>query len=119
MSATPRKRCPGSPMCLGRKTFTSCVELYAETHLLAGTPYGPDLTSLYRQGGPLGEGARPAEETMAECLRVDADVGLEDKVPAVGGRPMVDDGPGLSTTCSVWSAAADCNSGDNGDPPIT
>eukprot|EP00959_Pyramimonas_sp_CCMP1952_P226101 4728242-Pyramimonas_sp.AAC.1 len=38
------------------------------------------------------EGVHPAEEALAECLGVDANVGPEDKVLAVGGRLIVDDG---------------------------
>eukprot|EP00959_Pyramimonas_sp_CCMP1952_P456875 9473887-Pyramimonas_sp.AAC.1 len=61
-----------------------------ETHPLAGAPYGLALTSSEDgQGGPRGVGVHPAEEAIAECLGVDANVGLDDKLPAVGGHPVV------------------------------
>eukprot|EP00959_Pyramimonas_sp_CCMP1952_P373663 7825465-Pyramimonas_sp.AAC.1 len=80
--------------------FAPCVRVYAEltradpkTCPLAGTPYGPELASLEDgQGGPRGEGVHPAEEAIAECLRIDGNVGPEDKVPAVGGRARAADG---------------------------
>eukprot|EP00959_Pyramimonas_sp_CCMP1952_P128221 2681400-Pyramimonas_sp.AAC.1 len=66
--------------------FKSCISLYAEltdtdqdTYPLSGAPFGPELTSFEGgQGGPRGEISAPAEEGLAECLRIDAVVGPPD-----------------------------------------
>ena len=80
--------------------FRSCVTLYAEltdtdpsTYPAAGTPFGPELSHLEDgQGGPRGEVVAPAEEALAECLRIAAVAGTPDMEVVVHGPPMPDDG---------------------------
>eukprot|EP00959_Pyramimonas_sp_CCMP1952_P110730 2316747-Pyramimonas_sp.AAC.1 len=59
--------------------FKSCASLCAEltdtdqdAHPLSGTPFGPELASIEGgQGGRRGEILAPAEDALAECLRID------------------------------------------------
>ena len=75
--------------------FKDCVKLYAEltdteesTYPRSGAPFGPELTSFEDgQGGPRGELIPPAEEALAECLRLDAATGPPDREIPMGGPP--------------------------------
>eukprot|EP00959_Pyramimonas_sp_CCMP1952_P466040 9489328-Pyramimonas_sp.AAC.2 len=76
--------------------FKSCISLYAEltyidedTYPLSGAPFGPELTSFEGgQGGRRGEVLAPAEEALAECLRIDAVAGPPGAEVHVAGPPM-------------------------------
>ena len=78
--------------------FKDCVRLYAEltdtdpsTYPKSGAPFGPELTTLEDgQGGPRGEVVPPAEEALAECLRLNAQVGPPDREITAGGPPLDD-----------------------------